>query len=190
MLKTHRFMTWAATGLVVATTGLASLGAASRSAVTPVSISNPSAALSGAWKAPEYKVAVSGDLDTEVWGRGASKVRNVELMLEPNGEGVLRVRESVVDRKGVVRPYSATVIEARIKVEMTAAAEGADALRPAVRVLDAEERYLDDPKDRRKLDGVTVSLHMPASDTRMLNVRFDTPQGTGSFGETLNRRPS
>lgn len=129
MLKTHRFMTWAATGLVVATTGLAFLGAASRSAVTPVSISNPSAALSGAWKAPEYKVAVSGDLDTEVWGRGASKVRNVELILEPNGEGVLRVRESVVDRKGVVRPYSATVIEARIKVEMTAAAEGADAER-------------------------------------------------------------
>jgi len=187
MLTTHQMMTWAAAGLVVATASLAPLGAANRA--LPGSASDKRT-LAGTWKAQEYKVAANSDLDVDVWGRGASRVRNVELMLEPDGDGILRVRHSVVDRKGVARPYSTSVVEARLKVELPDTVEPGAAVMPRVTVLEAAERYVDDPKDRRTLDGLTVSIHMPSPDSGFLNVRFDTQQGTGSFGETLNRRPA
>ncbi len=184
MRNTQRIMTWAVAGLVAATTGLATVAAAGRD--VPQATAGPRA-LTGTWKAQDYKVTVSGDLETEVWGRGASKVRRVELTLELDGDGILRVRNSVVYRKGVPRPYSSSVVEVRLKVEMPATLEAGVAAMPGVRVLSAEERYLDDPNDRRTLDGLTVSLHIPAPESGLLNLRFDTAQGTGSFGETLSR---
>jgi hypothetical protein len=147
--------------------------------------------LAGSWKAPTYKVGLSSDLDVAVWGPGASKVRNVELVLEPSGAGVLRVSTSVLNRQGRVAPFSASVVEARLSVRAPETTT-AGSIEPPVTVLSAEERYLDDDNDRRSVDGLTVKLHslLPIGDR--LNVRFDLERGTGSFGETLvrDKRPA
>lgn len=144
--------------------------------------------LAGFWKAPEYRVPISSDLDVQVWGPGASKIRNVELALESGGDAMLRVNQSVVDRRGRTRPYSASVIEAKLKVEPPDPSSTSEAIEPRVTVLQAEERYLDGTDERRAIEGLTVKLHTLSSTGGQLNVRFDTAQGYGSFGETLQRR--
>lgn len=139
----------------------------------------------GIWKAPEYKVAANTELDQQVWGKGASKVRNMQLALEPNGQGILRVHQAVVDPRGRVRPYSASLVEARIQLEAPTTATDASRTEPTVKVLSAEERYLDRTNKRRTIEGLKVSVSMPAGYSRIINVRYDTAEGTGSFGETL-----
>jgi hypothetical protein len=141
----------------------------------------------GVWKAPEYKVAASTELDVQVWGKGASKVRNVQLAIEPDGDGLLRLHQSVVDARGRVRPYSASVIEARLQIEAPAATDSTR-IEPVVKVLSAEERYLDGTNERRTIEGLKVSVSMPSADSRILNFRYDTAEGNGSFGESLARQ--
>jgi hypothetical protein len=142
--------------------------------------------LAGIWKAPEYKIPVSTDLDISVWGRGAAKVRHVELAIEPSGTALLRVHNSVVDPRGRTKQYSASVVEARLEVTAPQSASGG-AVEPPVRVISAEERYLDGTNERRTIDGLTVKLHTLSPGGNELNIRYDTAQGTGSFGETLVR---
>jgi hypothetical protein len=142
-------------------------------------------ALAGAWKAQELKVPASTDLDRQVWGENASKVRNVQLLLEPNGSGTLRIASSVVDGKGRPKPFSQSVIEARLTLVEPAA--GGDRVQPQVTVVSAEERYLDDPKDVRKLDGVRLKVDLQTLESPILNIFYETPQGNGSFGESLRR---
>ncbi len=142
-------------------------------------------ALAGAWKAQELKVPASTDLDRQVWGENASKVRNVQLLLEPNGSGTLRIASSVVDAKGRPKQYSQSVIEARVTLAEPAA--GGSRVQPEVTVVSAEERYLDDPKDVRKLEGVKLKVDLQTLDSPSLNIFYETPQGNGSFGETLRR---
>jgi hypothetical protein len=171
--------------------------------VATVTAEQPSASaaqvrsFAGIWKAPEYKVAANTELDQQVWGKGASKVRNVQLAIEPSGQGVLRVNQSVVDPRGRVRPYSASVVEARIQIDSPVISADAARVEPTVKVLSAEERYLDGTNERRTIEGLKVSLSMPAGYSNIVNVRYDTAEGTGSFGETLtlqgraaNRRAS
>jgi hypothetical protein len=142
-------------------------------------------ALAGVWKAQELKVPAATDLDRQVWGENASKVRNVQLLLEPNGSGTLRIASSVVDSKGRPKQYSESVIEARVTLAEPPA--GGDRVQPQVTVVSAEERYLDDPKDVRKLDGVKLKVDLQTLDSPILNIFFETPQGNGSFGESLQR---
>lgn len=139
----------------------------------------------GVWKAPEYQVAANTDLDVSVWGQGASKVRKIQLSLEPDGNGVLRVHNSVVDARGRVRPYSTSVVEARLRLE---APEKWDETRiePVVTVVGAEERYLDGTGEKIVIEGLKVSINS-MTNMQSLNIRYDTAQGTGSFGETLTR---
>jgi hypothetical protein len=51
----------------------------------------------------------------------------------------------------------------------------------------AERRYPDDPDSRWPLDGVRVIVATFADDPRALEIRFDTPEGRGSFWETVRR---
>lgn len=179
MLKISHLMSAALGSLLV----LGSAALHADSSATPPDVRS----FAGVWRASEYKVAANTDLDVQVWGRNASKVRNVQLAMEPDGSGTLRVQQSVVDARGRVRPYSASVIEARVQIEMPVASAEAARVEPTVKVLQAVERYLDGTNDRRAIDGLTVSMSLPRSDSNSLNIRFDTREGTGSFGETLTR---
>lgn len=180
MLTTARTYTCLA-GLLAAAAASVSLSAST----LPGADTRVVAALAGAWKAQELKVPASTELDRQVWGEDASKVRNVQLLLEPNGSGTLRIASSVVDSKGRPKQYSQSVIEARVTLAEPPA--GGDRVQPQVTVVSAEERYLDDPKDVRKLDGVKLKVDLQTLDSPILNIFYETPQGNGSFGESLQR---
>ena len=143
--------------------------------------------LAGAWKAQELKIPATSDLDREVWGPNASKVRNVQLAIEPDGSGTLRIQSSVVDASGRPKRYSQSVTEARLRVGEPQA--GGDRVQPAVTVVSAEERYLDDPKDVRRIEGLRLKLDLMNMESKDLNIFYETAEGNGSFGETL-RRPA
>lgn len=141
-------------------------------------------ALAGVWKAKELRVPAASDLDKQVWGAGAEKVRRVQLALEPDGGGTLRVESSVVDAKGQPKKYSQSVVEARLQVREPKA--GTDRVQPEVTVVSAEERYLDDPKEVRRIEGLRLRLDLLNMESP-LNIFYETPEGNGSFGETLQR---
>lgn len=145
--------------------------------------------LAGVWKAPRRAVRLSSDLHVAVWGEGASQVRDVELVIEPSGHAVVKVFNSVVGREGKTKAYSASVTEATLQLKASDAVdESRGEIRPEVVVINAEERYLDDPNDRRAVDGLQISLSAQGPNSPALNFRFDTARGRGSFGETLIRQ--
>src|SRR5262249_16392577 len=85
---------------IIVLIGISARGEVAGSAQSPVGTRDIVRALAGKWKAEEYKVPLDTDFDVSVWGRGASKVRNVDLALEPDGDGLLRVHSTVVDCRG------------------------------------------------------------------------------------------
>ena len=140
--------------------------------------------LAGAWKAPEYRMKRASEVGTQVFGPNAFDIRNVELTLEPSGEGVLKISTSVLDQKG--KTWAPTVIEAKVMVAVpqTAQTPGTGKCEPAVTVAGVEERYLDDTNYHTSLDGSRVMIAAdPAA--KQLEVRFETPKGEGSFWSTL-----
>ena len=54
----------------------------------------------------------------------------------------------------------------------------------------AERRYPDDPKGTWELDGLRVTVSTFTDDPSRIEVRVDTPEGRGSFWETLRRNAS
>jgi hypothetical protein len=61
----------------------------------------------------------------------------------------------------------------------------------AVTVTHAERRYPDDPSGTWPLDGLRVTVSTFADDPARIEVRVDTPEGPGSFWETLHHaKPS
>jgi hypothetical protein len=57
----------------------------------------------------------------------------------------------------------------------------------AVKVTSAERRYPDDPKSTWPLDGLRVGVSTFPDKAGVIEVRVDTPEGRGSFWETLRR---
>jgi hypothetical protein len=141
--------------------------------------------LAGTWKAPEYRMERTGALDVEVFGVHASDVRNVDLTLQPSGEGVLKVSTSVVDRNG--RKWAPSLLEAKLRVGPPAAAASGGRIQPTVTVLSAEMRYLDGAGDRYPRDGSRVTITTDST-LAELDLRLDTAMGDGSFWTTLKRQ--
>lgn len=140
----------------------------------------------GTWTAPRYKVPLSSDLDVSVWGRNVFATRDVDLSLEPDGDGTLKVVQAVVDQRGRRKPYSTSVTEARLEVREAKGSESAGL--PVITVISANTRYLGDPEDRVDAKGLVVRLSLVPGRTDAMNLRFDTPRGQGSFGETIVRQ--
>lgn len=145
------------------------------------------ATLAGTWVAPVEEVRLVTDFDVSVWGPGASSIRKVELSLQPSGEGTIKVTRSVVDRRGRAKPASVSIEQAHLTVKMPGASTG-DRIEPEVIVKSPDRRYPDNPKDCWPLDGLVVKLMTTDLSSGQLELRFDLPDGRGSFGETLTRR--
>jgi hypothetical protein len=143
-------------------------------------------ALDGSWRAPEYTMERESALDEEVFGAHATDVRNVELDVEPSGDAVLRICSAVVDQKG--KPFAPTLFDAKLALTPPAAS-GADAFQPRVSVESAEEWYFDSgTRWMRQGYHVTLTARPRGSAIDALDLRFDTPQGDGSFWTTLVRQ--
>lgn len=180
-------MTTAVAVLMLCAPGIAL--AQSPSAPTPsaAAAARTPASLAGTWVAAPFETRLATDFDVSVWGPNASSVRTVELTLSASGEGTLRVTTKVVDGRRRTVSASTSVEEARITVGAPAApVDGRTDY--AVTVTRAERRYPDDPGNAWPLDGLKVRVsslgNTPASP---LEIRLETPEGRGSFWETLRR---
>lgn len=145
------------------------------------------ARLAGSWSSSPDELRLSSDFDKSVWGPDAIAVRTVELRIEPNGAGRLTVTRKVVDARKRTVPGSTSIEEAAL-VLGDATPGVATRIEHAVTVEKAERRYPDDPDYRWPLDGLKVRIAtFEDGDGNTLEVRFDTPEGRGSFWETLRR---
>jgi hypothetical protein len=144
-------------------------------------------ALAGTWRSKADPMKLTSDFERSVWGDDASSLRVAELVVQPSGEATLRVTRKVVDGKGRDVPASTTVEEARL-VLGPATPGLATRMEHDVKVVSAERRYPDDPSSTWPLDGLGVKVvTFTDGDGNSLEVRFDTPEGRGSFWETLER---
>ena len=143
------------------------------------------ASLAGTWRSNEERTPLTSTFDVSVWGPNANAVRTVELVVQKTGEARLTVTRKVIDAKGRTVMASSSVEEAQITI-----GEGKETIggrvEHAVKVASAERRYPDDPKSKWPLDGLGVKV-VSFADPGMLEVRVDTPEGTGSFWEMLRR---
>jgi hypothetical protein len=131
---------------------------------------------------------LTSDFDKSVWGENASAVRTVDLTVRPSGEGTLRVTKKVVDGKGRVVPASTWIEETQL--QLGGASPGvATRIEHETTVVKAVRLFPDDPDYRWPLDGLRVKfVTFQDGDHNSIEVRYDTPEGTGSFWETLRRQ--
>jgi hypothetical protein len=141
--------------------------------------------LAGVWKAAEDRVPRATALDVQVFGPDAYEVKNVDLTIQAAGEGVLKVSKAVVGQKG--RRYSPSVIEVKLAIGApTASVTGR--IEPAIKVMSAEERYLDGSGDRWSRDGSRVTISVASLEDNQMELRYDSPTGSESFGSTMTRQ--
>ena len=162
---------------------------AARQADEDVSRSNRSvfpASLAGRWTSAPFELTLTSDFHQSVYGAGARSVRSVTLAIQPSGEGVFTVTSSVHDRRGRVVPGTAEIEEVRFAVGDLAEEPGRQP-HYTTRILRAERRFTDDPASAFAREGVKLALYVQEGKAGTMEVRFDTPEGTGSFWETIRR---
>jgi hypothetical protein len=147
--------------------------------------------LAGVWTSTPETIALTSAFDESVWGPKASSVRTVRLELQPSGEGTLTVTRKVVDARGRTVANSTSVEHATLRVG-AASPPSMTRIEHDVTVTKAERTYPDDPKFSWAIDGLKVKLVTFEDDknARTVEVRFDTPEGKGSFWETLRKSPA
>jgi hypothetical protein len=170
--------------------GEAALSAAQQHGAADVSHAGASGAevakkLAGTWKAPEDRVPRATALDVQVFGPDAYEVKSVDLTIQPTGEGVLKVSKAVVGQKG--RRYSPSVIEAKLVIGSSQTSL-TGRIEPVVKVMSAEERYLDGSGDHWSRDGSRVTMSLASLEDNQMELRFDSSNGSESFGETMTRQ--
>jgi hypothetical protein len=165
------------------------LSAAGATAQTRPAASNP--ALLGTWKSAPDEVRLTSDFDKSVWGPNATSIRTVELVVRSDTDATLRVVKRVVDARGRLVAASTWIEEAQLRIgEATPGV--ADRVEHQVTVTSAVRLFPDDKDYRWTIDGLKVKLvTFTDRDATTLEVRYDTPDGRGSFWETLTRgRPA
>lgn len=193
-MRTH--VTTAAAVLMLCTHGITTAQTPTRAADSAaLKTTGPSAGaaptfsprLAGTWTSAPDELKLTSEFDRSVWGPDATSVRTVALAIKPTGEGTLTVTRKVVDAKGRTVAASNSVEEAQITIGGSQQGP-AGRIEHAVKVVSAERRYPDDPDYKWPLDGLKVELVTFADgDGNTIEVRFDTPEGKGSFWETLDR---
>ena len=141
-------------------------------------------ALTGHWQSSALELALTSDFHKSVYGSGAKSVRSVTMTIKPSGEGVFQVTNSVRDRLGRVVAGTQEIED----VTFTVGDLVQEAGRPphyTTRVTHAERRFTDDATSAFARDGVMLAIYRKDDKPGEIEVRFDTPEGTGSFWETL-----
>jgi hypothetical protein len=108
------------------------------------------------------------------------------MSVRPTGEATLTVTRKVIDARGRTVKGSTSIEDARL-VLGSARPTVAERSELEVNVTSAERRYPDDPGSRWPLDGLRVVVATFDDDPGTLEIRFDTPEGRGSFWEKLRR---
>lgn len=164
---------------------LASTAAAT--AQTPREVASLDSTLVGTWQSAPEEVRLASDFERSVWGPDASSVRTVALMVQPSGEATLKVTKKVVDAKGKTVPASTWVEDVQLRIGERR--EGiATRVEHETTVVSAVRLFPDDPEYRWEIDGVRVKVvTFEDGEGDTIEIRYDTPEGHGSFWETLRR---
>jgi hypothetical protein len=142
--------------------------------------------LAGTWRSAPEEMPLSSDFDISVWGKNAKSVRTVDMTVKPTGDATLTVTRKILDARG--REIKAATSVEHAEVQIGGVQHSIDVRSDlAVTVKHAERRYPDDPKGTWTLDGLRVTVSTFADDPSRIEVRVDTPEGRGSFWETLRR---
>ena len=146
------------------------------------------ASMAGRWTAMPLEVKLSSDFHRSIYGPDARSVRMVNVTLDPSGGGTFTVTSSVRDRQGRTVPGTREIDDVRFTMGELAHEIG---YQPhyTTHIAKAERRYPDDPSSTFTLDGVKLEFFVPEGKADTMDVRFDTPDGRGSFWETLRRAP-
>lgn len=143
--------------------------------------------LTGIWRSAPDEMKLTSDFDKSVWGANATSVRTVELVVKSNTDATLRVVKKVIDARRRTVPASTWIEEAQLRIGGTTPGV-ADRVEHEVTVTSAVRLFPDDANYRFTIDGLRVKLvTFTARDGNSLEVRYDTPEGRGSFWETLTR---
>ena len=141
----------------------------------------------GTWRSPRDEMALTTDFDKSVWGANATSVRTVELVVRPKATATLRVVKKVVDGKGRDVPASVVIEESELQIGQ-ATPGVADRIEHEVTVARAFRVFPDDAASRWPLEGLKVKLvTFTERGGKTMEIRYDTPEGRGSFWETLTR---
>jgi len=158
------------------------------SATGAIAQTSPAApSLTGTWRSAPDEMKLTTDFDKSVWGPNSTSVRTVELVVRSTSDATLRVVKKVVDGKGRTVPASTWIEESQLQIgEATPGV--ADRIEHQVTVKNAVRLFPDDPDYKFAIDGLRVKLvTFTARDGNSMEVRYDTPEGRGSFWETLTR---
>jgi len=154
--------------------------------LAPLAAATAAPNLAGTWRSAVEETPLSTAFDESVWGKNAKSTRQVEMTVTPSGEATLTVTRKILDARGrEIKP--ATSIE---YAELTiGAVQQSNDVRSdlGTTIKRAERRYPDDPKGTWPLDGLRVTVSTFSDDASRIEVRVDTPEGRGSFWETLRR---
>jgi hypothetical protein len=143
--------------------------------------------LVGQWRSAPADVLLTSDLDRSVFGPNATSRRLTELRVRPSGEATVTVTRRVLDRRGRLVPGTEEIAEVRFALGAATEGPGPRPHYPG-NVTKGERRYSHMPGDRHVVDGFAVQVvPFDDGDNRRIEIRFDTPEGTGSFWETLRR---
>jgi hypothetical protein len=151
------------------------------------------AALSGTWQSEPDETPLSSAFDESVWGKNAVAIRSVQMTVGPTGDATLTVSRKVVDGRRHTVPGSQSV--ERVHLSLGTVQKSTDIRCDLmVSVKQAERRYPDEPGFTSPIEGLRVGVTTFPGDPGKLEIRVDTPEGRGSFWETLrravNKKPS
>ena len=163
------------------------LPALTGAAMTPATTSLN--AIIGTWRSAPEETSMSSPFDESVWGKNAKGVRTVDLTIKSTGDASLTVTRRILDARG--RAIKAATSIEHAEVSIGAVQQTIDVRTDlATTVKKAERRYPDDPNGTWALDGLRVTISTFSDDPARIEVRVDTPEGRGSFWETLRRARS
>jgi hypothetical protein len=143
--------------------------------------------LVGNWTSNPDRISLTTAFDESVWGKNATSVRTVTLNVLASGKATLVVTRKVLNAKGTAVPGSTSIERADLVIG-AAREPVASRVEYETTVASAERRYPDMPDSKWPLDGLRVTLStLEGEENKSIEVRFDTPEGRGSFWETLHR---
>ena len=156
-------------------------------APAPPTTAHPS--ITGTWRSAVEATPLSSSFDESVWGKNAKSTRVVEMSVKSTGDATLTVTRKVLDARGREIKAATSIEQAQLSI---GAVQSTIEVRAdlAVTVKHAERRYPSDPGGTWPLDGLRVTVSTFSDDPARIEVRVDTPEGRGSFWETLRRARS
>lgn len=152
----------------------------------PATAFNP--ALIGTWRSVPEPMKLTDEFEKSIWGAEASSLRTTELVVRQSGEATLKVTKSMVDPKGRALPASIWVEESQLQIG--APQDGvATRVEHEATVVSAVRLFPDDKEYRWPIEGLRIKVvTFRDGDGSAIELRYDTPEGRGSFWETLRRQ--